>query len=86
MSPFSAKTTSSTVKELATLTIAKPTLRVICWPFAITKAKSFFSRWIPSFSKVVPATQVYSLPVSTKSLGIVVPLSRLETFSIFAPT
>ena len=28
--------TSSTVKALSTLTMAKPTLRVINWPFAMT--------------------------------------------------
>ena len=34
-SPFSANTTSSTVKWFSTRTIAKPTLRVIIWPLAI---------------------------------------------------
>jgi hypothetical protein len=75
-SPFSAKTTSSTVNELFTLTMAKPTLRVICWPFAMTNDRSFFSLCIPSFSKVVPDTQVYSLPVSTNRRGIFAPWFR----------
>ncbi len=44
MSPFSAKTTSSTVKALSTLTMAKPTLRVINWPLAMTKAKELLAR------------------------------------------
>jgi len=76
MSPGSAKTTSSIVKYLSTLRIAKPTLLVIVWPLAIVKTKSFFSRFTPIFSSVRDGIHVYSLPVSTKARGTVIACLR----------
>src|SRR6185295_4287727 len=86
MSPFSANTTSSTVKCLSSLIIAKPMLRVTRCPFAITTSTSFFSRATPIFSSVAAGTQVYSLPVSTNTLVNTAERSRSVTFSILHRT
>jgi len=80
-SPFSAKTTSSTVKNLSKRMIAKSTLRVTCCPLAIVNNRSFFSRLIPIFSSVMAGTQVYSLPVSTNIRDTITDLVRSTTFS-----
>jgi len=69
-SPFSANTTSSVVKYSPILMMANPTLLVICWPLAITKGRSFFSRATPIRSSVASGIHVYSLPVSTKIFGM----------------
>ncbi len=70
------------VNDLSTRMMAKPTLRVIRWPFAMTNSRSFASRAIPIFYNVAPGTEVYSLPVSKRTRGGVARRERSTEFSI----
>jgi len=81
-SPFSANTISSIVKNLSTRMIAKPTQQAARWPLANTNVTSFFSLSIPRRSRVLAEIQEYSLPGSTKSLGITADRVRSTEFSI----